>query len=282
MPLTIKVTAKGNMSGIDNRFLKDVLKNQNVKKGEVIPKEIQDLFTSSLVDMLIKEALSSSAVICRKRIIKIAAILFDRVCSRTPIDEDYKFIITKNDKSYEFTHHADKNFCRFDWHIKIGTRTFTSYELWRSKNSLFEKYNDSSDIDYIYEYFYANAGNAKIEDLANIELYNNNDHFDVLEFGRYEVSSSPVKNGRKYEHGVKNHHSVQAPNGMMRLTLAELDRIADSSASRSLERRYRSQRTSKVLNTKQMTSLANALKKGNHRFSLSDIAGILGSEAGKE
>ena len=69
MPLTIKVTAKGNMSGIDNRFLKDILKNQNVKKGEVIPKEIQDLFTSSLVDMLIKEARSSISFICCKSII---------------------------------------------------------------------------------------------------------------------------------------------------------------------------------------------------------------------
>lgn len=273
MPMTFKVSSHGAQSD----FIKDVRRIEKLTKDDLFP-----LFNLTY-DILACEALARSASINRTRIIKIAAIFFDRVCSRTPMDEDYKKQLVKwsGEKVY-IQHKADKEFCRLRWELKIGPKTFTSYELWRSKNSLFENYNDSSDIDYIFDYLWKNLENTKLGDLKNLEFINTSEYFDYLEFGEYKQASSETANGRKYEHGLQNHHSVQAPNGMSRLTLAELDRIASSTATRSLERRFRSQRTSKVLSGRQLASLTKALGRGKSRFTPDDIQQLLGARAGKE
>lgn len=277
MPMTFKVSSHGAFSNSEKKINKDMMKSKKLSKDDLFP------VFSSTYDILASEALARGASINKTRIIKIAAIFFDRVCSRTPMDEDYKKqLVKENGKKVYIQHKADKEFCRLRWELKIGPKTFTSYELWRSKNSLFENYNDSSDIDYIFDYLWKNLENTKLGDLKNLEFINTSEYFDYLEFGKYEQASSEIANGRKYEHGLQNHHSVQAPNGMSRLTLAELDRIASSTATRSLERRFRGQRTSKVLSGRQLASLTKALGRGKSRFTLDDIQQLLGARAGKE
>lgn len=277
MPMTFKVSSHGAFSNSEKKINKDMMKSKKLSKDDLFP------VFSSTYDILASEALARGASINKTRIIKIAAIFFDRVCSRTPMDEDYKKqLVKENGEKVYIQHKADKEFCRLRWELKIGPKTFTSYELWRSKNSLFENYNDSSDIDYIFDYLWKNLENTKLGDLKNLEFINTSEYFDYLEFGKYEQASSEIANGRKYEHGLQNHHSVQAPNGMSRLTLAELDRIASSTATRSLERRFRGQRTSKVLSGRQLASLTKALGRGKSRFTLDDIQQLLGARAGKE
>lgn len=277
MPMTFKVSSHGAFSKSDIKDIKDTRRIFKITKDDLFP-----MFLDTY-DILAYEALAKSASINRTRIIKIAAIFFDRVCSRTPMDEDYRKQLVKEDGEKVYIQHkADKEFCRLRWELKIGPKTFTSYELWRSKNSLFENYNDSSDIDYIFDYLWKNLENTKLGDLKNLEFINTSKYFDYLEFGEYKQASSEIASGRKYEHGLQNHHSVQAPNGMSRLTLAELDRIASSTATRSLERRFRGQRTSKVLSGRQLASLTKALGRGKSRFTLDDIQELLGARAGKE
>lgn len=262
----------------------------DIKKAKEYGKHISEVIDTSIVGISVKEALGKSAILTKKRIIKLAAILFDRLCSRTPMDEDYRGILIKEvtnkstgertSKEISVKHHADKNFCRLDWEIQIGPRKITAWELWRSNNSLFEVYNKSKDIDYIADYFEYNFKNVDLKFFDVLQVENMNDHFAKLEFGEYKQSDGQIFSGRKYEHGLKNHHSVQAPNGMMRLTLAELDRISQGSRVKSLSRRYRNQRTSKVLNRTQLKSLSDAVKKGKGYFTLSDMEEILGSNAG--
>lgn len=277
MPMTFKVSSHGAFSNSEKKINKAVMKSKKISKNDLFP-----VFASTY-DILAYEAVAKGASINKTRIIKTAAIFFDRVCSRTPMDEDYRKQLIKADgEKIYIQHKADKEFCRLRWELKIGSKTFTSYELWRSKNSLFENYNNSADIDYIFDYLWKNLENTKLSDLKNIEFINTSEYFDYLEFGEYKQASSEIANGRKYEHGLQNHHSVQAPNGMSRLTLAELDRIASSTATRSLERRFRSQRTSKVLSSRQLALLSKALERKKSRFTLDDIQQLLGARAGKE
>ncbi len=262
----------------------------DIKKAKEYGKHISEVIDTSVIGMSVKDTLGKNAALIKKRIIKLAAILFDRICSRTPMDEDYKGTLIKEItdkgtgertlKEISVEHHADKNFCRLDWKIQIGPRTITAYELWRSNNSLFEEYNKSKDIDYIADYFEHNFKKVDLKFFDVLQVENMNDHFAKLEFGEYKQSESQIFSGHKYKHGLKNHHSVQAPNGMMRLTLAELDRISQESRVKSLSRRYRSQRTSKVLNDTQLKSLSDAVKKGKGYFTLSDMERILGADAG--
>lgn len=261
------------------------INKRDIKDASVLGKNIMETIDTDVVGITAKEALTISKKLLKRRILKLAAVFFDRVCSRTPMDEDYQKTIIKelkdgSTKTVTVNHHADKDYCRLDWEIQIGPRTVTSEELWRSKNSLFEQYNNSKDIDYIYDFFEYNFGNVDLKYFDTLQVENKNNHFAILEYGDYKNNSMPAK-GKKYEHGVLNHHSVQAPNGMMRLTLAELDRIANSNAVKNLSRRYRSQRTSKVLNATQLKSLKNALQQGKNVFTLRDIDAIIGSRAGE-
>lgn len=277
MPMTFKVSAHGAFSKSKAKDIKDIRRIQKLTKDDLFP------VFSETYDILAYEAMKKSAVVNKTRILKLAAVFFDRVCSRTPMDEDYSKRIAKKDGADAYIQHkADKNFCRLCWELKIGSRTFTSYELWRSKNSLFERYNNSSDIDYIFDYIKKNLANVKLASLKNIELINTSDHYEILEFGGYKPESSEISNGRKYEHGIKNHHSVQAPNGMARVTLAELDRIASSTSDEALSSRFKRQRTTKVLNDRQLALLTKALSRGKSRFTLEDMQSLLGASAGEE
>lgn len=279
MGMTIGIIAQGPT--------KKIVKN-DIKTAREYGKDIAEIIDTQVIGISVKEALGKSALLTKKRIIKLAAVFFDRVCSRTPMDEDYKGVIkrvvTDKDtgeesiKEITIEHHADKNFCRLDWEIQIGPRKVTSFELWRINNGLFETYNNSKDIDFIADYFESNFKNVELKYFDTLQVQNMNDHFSVLEFGQYKKNETQVMKGHRYEHGVKNRHSVQAPQGMLRLALVELDRIAHNDRVKSLSRRYRNQRTFKMLDELKLKYLANSVKKGNGYFTLADIEQILGSD----
>lgn len=281
MGMTIGLVVQGPVKKINK---------SDIRKAKEYGKHISEVVDTSVVGLSVKETLGKSAVLTKKRIIKLAAVFFDRVCSRTPMDENYKGTLIKEvtdkttgektSREISIEHHADKDFCRMDWEIQIGPRKITSFELWRSNNSLFEKYNNSKDIDYIADYFEYNFKGVDLRYFDTLQIENMNDHFATLEYGRYKKAETQIFSGRKYEHGVKNHHSVQAPQGMLRETLVELDRISQGSRVKSLSRRYRNQRTSKTLNETQLKSLSNAVKRGVGYFTLANMQSILGSTAG--
>lgn len=215
----------------------------------------------------------------------VLATFIQRLASRTPIDEDYtytgqsfdyalnlgtdgsgKTIYAKMGKSAVKKHKADKNYARYDWKIscsgKSGGKSVTSGELASQLNggSIYYKENDQASIDLIYNQLKKDFVGLNSKDLSTLTVSNDNDHIEVLEYGGYKNESSLIKKGTIAEHGVKNHHSVQAPNGMLRISMLELQSIfAIQNSSRNIAKRYSRQSSKAFTSDATLKRLVNRL-----------------------
>ena len=197
------------------------------------------------VASIVLDKLSNNINAAREREIAILATFFQRVVARTPIDEDYK-VVHRNKKGEETVreHKKDTSVCQDDWYITDGNITLTARQLKTIDSKLFWNVNEKYSVEQIKKIF-----NEKfvINDKTKFTIGNNNPHFKSLEEGYYKwkndgkSASKDIKAGVHREHGVQNMHSIQAPVGMWRISMAELEVMKNSKVASSLTSRYRAQ-----------------------------------------
>lgn len=160
--------------------------------------------------------IAEEAELCSKRNLFLAAVFFQRVVSRTPLDEDY--MTGMNERGHITMHYADNDSVRDCWVASYRNKKITAKALRENCGCNFDKFNDRSEIQIIYNQFLSFMGKNKKINAVHID--NTHERFPMLEYGEYAHDGS-IKKGPKYEHGVKNGFSIQAPVGMLRLTQQE-------------------------------------------------------------
>ena len=224
-------------------------------------------------DCLIKVAaasVSENYLVERERTLYMAAIFFQRVVSRTPVDEDYLFWNKKKD-DLDF-HKADDDSVREAWELcGIGPGNVFTAKDFMDAGVSFDKFNSKSDIDRIYSLISDRfAGSEKI----NIFIENHHKRFSQLEFGEY-LHDGDLKKGPKYYHGVERGYSVQAPYGMLWTTQAEFRQMKLPKSTEELIKNYvnRSQRLQKIPSQAKIKKLRSLMKNKTH-LSNSDIESV--------
>lgn len=158
-----------------------------------------------------------------RRNLFLAAMFFQRVVSRTPLDEDY--ITGMNERGHITMHHADDDVVRDCWVASYRNKKITSKELRENYGCEFYKFNDRGEVHKIYQQFLTLIGKTK--NVSGIRIENTNERFAMLEYGEYRHDGTIKKDSdNKYPHGVKGGYSVQAPVGMLRLTQQEFEDTA--------------------------------------------------------
>lgn len=209
--------------------------------------------------------------------VSIIATFFQRLISRTPVDEKYeRIIITKTGEKKVIKHKPDGEKCREHWFIedtKTGDKIYSKRFI-KGPDS-FNVVNNSTEINEIKEAVKRKFPIKKYLDEEPVfAVGNDSKHFERIEYGysQWKNDTSPVIGapiGR--EHGVKNRHSVQAPVGMLRITEAELESIRRRPSFRSLRSRYKGGlRTNVTPSDKKLEEFYKILKRG-HRIKYADI-----------
>ena len=196
----------------------------------------------------------------------IAAVFFQRVVSRTPLDENYTWTI--GNKIFE--HKKDNDATRDHWWISYGKKKLCAKDY----ADCFEVFNDKNSIDKLWNLFQVTFSTEK--QMRTIRVYNDADpeKFNTLEYGKYKASSSVIRSGDLYEHGIKNHFSIQAPVGMLRLTEGELGFILDSSLKRASSIIKRLNKSiNKTPNPREVKKIFKRLKKQG-RISAEELGAI--------
>ena len=266
---------------------------QGVLYGDIIEKQIEknaSAIALKNVAELSKTGLNYASVIDQR--ISIFATFFQRVVSRTPLDEKYTWyeLNEKTVRMNKRTHIPDKGVhsqCRYDWYITDGETTVSAKDF---PQKYFDVVNDKSAIEGIKKKFKSkfaprlskkNAGTA-LETLEGLYIKNDNPHYAVLEYGggfRWPMNGT-IKQGAKYKHGVENGHSVQAPVGMYRITEMELLRESNRNVKTNLAKRYKGNGLSnrskieKTPSDKDLEDFWKLMKKKKIRYS--DIKRYLG------
>ena len=188
------------------------------------------------------------------------------------------------------THKPDKGVhsaARYDWFITDGNKTVSAQDF---PKKLFDVVNDKSAIDAIekkFRSFFAprlakTNFETALKTIDSLYIKNDNPHYYVLEFGggyRWPENGT-IKDGPKYEHGVENRHSVQAPVGMYRITEMELQRESNRKVSTNLAKRYKGNgntkrsQLAKVPSDKDLQDFWKLMKKG--KINYGDIKRYIG------
>ena len=195
------------------------------KDGSVVTEKIAGALEETVFDaegkMIAERTLEAT-----ERNVFLSAMLFQRLVSRTPMDENY--MTGMNERGKPVMHKADNDYVRDAWVASYGTSKITAKEL-REKGIEFLKFNDRTEVKKIYAEFLKLLGNRKVstgaEALQKFTITNTHERFPMLEYGEYRHDGS-IKSGEHFKHGVKNGFSIQAPVGMERLTRQEFEETA--------------------------------------------------------
>ena len=243
------------------------------KDGKVISKKIAGAIEDTAYDaagqMIAEKMLEAS-----KRNLFLAAMFFQRVVSRTPMDEDY--MTGMNEREKITMHKADNDYVRDAWTASYNNFRITAKEL-REGGCEFLKFNDRNEVKKIYNVFlsFLGKGNKGLLDgsimLKGIRIENKHERFPMLEYGEYEHDGT-VKVGEHFKHGVKGGYSVQAPVGMLRLTQQEFEETAFNIPTEELMTNSRKWQKNLVKSggIKRVTKLL----KGKSRIGLKEMAEI--------
>ena len=158
----------------------------------------------------------------RQRNIYLASIFFQRVVSRTPLDENY---IRYNG----FKHEKDDDVVRECWYLEYNRKKIYSKEMGMD---LFEDIGNKESTESIKSILDKFFPLGKVP--RQIKIYNDNDRMSLLEYGTYDADSKGIsysETGRP--HGVEDGFSIQAPAGMLRITMAEVGEIAGESSHKA-------------------------------------------------
>jgi hypothetical protein len=199
----------------------------------------------------------------------MAAVFFQRVVCRTPVDEDYYY----QDKNGDLKiHNKDDDAVRDAWLASYNNRKITAKQM-REAGITFDKFNDEGEIRAIYEMF-REAFIMGNKNILTVHIDNEHERFPMLEYGEYK-NDGTLKKGEKYYHGVEGGYSVQAPAGMLRITQAEFQKMTLTMSTRKLIQSYvqRSQRTLKNPSPSKMKELKRILGNKN-RFTEEEASAI--------
>jgi len=230
--------------------IKTPTKNYKIKKGEELKKD--NAYYEAIKMRTAKVALGTLSRMQRiavDRQISILATFFQRVVARTPIDEVYQVTHIHKDGTTRTTYHKiDTIICQNDWYITDGKIKVTAGQMKTVDKNLFWNVNEKYSVDQIKKII-KERFNPTPE--TKFEVGNDNPHFELLENGNKRWLNDGLTAGKsrateeneavRREHGVKNKHSIQAPVGMLRITMAELEAIKKSNVISPLSSRYRSQ-----------------------------------------
>ena len=266
---------------------------QGVLYGEIFEKQIENNVSKVVLNHIasIKKSGTNYEAVIEQRL-HIFAVFFQRVVSRTPLDEKYTWYEEnpKTGNMVKKTHKPDKGVhsaARYDWYITDGEKKVSANDF---PKKLFDVVNDKKAIEEIEKKFKSsfaprlaktNASKAlNVLDLLYIK--NDNPHYYVLEFGggyRWPKNGE-IKDGPKYQHGVENEHSVQAPVGMYRITEMELQRESNRKVTTNLAKRYKGNGKTKrsqlarVPSDKDLQDFWKLMKKG--KINYGDIKRYIG------
>ena len=211
--------------------------------GKIVTEKITGAVQNTVVNVTGRKIFETMRM-QRERTLFMTAVFFQRVVSRTPLDEDYE-VEGKNGAIIE--HKADNDSVRDAWTASYNNRKITAKEL-REKGITFNTFNDEGEIRKIYNIFKKAFVQNKNKNILAIHIENNHERFPMLEYGEYSKDSKEIKEGEFYEHGIEGGYSVQAPHGMLRITEAEFQTLALNMSTKKLIKEYvqKSQRTQKV------------------------------------
>lgn len=225
-----------------------VLKNSVGKKAQF---DLVEVTTSTLVTRGAEELIG---------VINCSAIVFQRLVSRTPIDEEYDYInyakvrqaIAEGNGNEEFDykdfveHHTpDAERIRDHWELTINVNGTQAVQILSKdfNDDLFLVCNDSKAINEIASVigtkFKSNIS-VKEKNLYfdyDIVFKNNSSYFDKLEYGKYKRTVGGAHQGKNYLHGITNGYTFQAPNGFYRKTLLELNNLLNKRQSRDVSKK---------------------------------------------
>jgi len=266
---------------------------QGILYGEIFEKQIENNAAMvALKNVAEMNSTGSNYISVIDQRLSIFATFFQRVVARTPLDEKYTYYVEseKTGKMIKKVHIPDKGYhsqCRYDWFITDGEVEVSAQDF---PKKYFDVVNDKTAIEAIKKKFKSTFAprlakkNAEIalETLEGLYIKNNNPHYQVLEFGGgwNWKNKSEIKEGKKYEHGVENEHSVQAPVGMYRISLMELQRESARNVKTNLAKRYKgnglTKRTklAKVPSDKDLEDFWKLMKK--KKISYGDIKRYIG------
>lgn len=167
------------------------------------------------------------------RLCNFVAALFQRIVSRTPMDEEYEFDTTdKNGNQIHIIHTPDGSVLRKDWVLSIGDIVISANDIYAIKSDAFLEFNNREDKRIIYKLLISKL-KATTKNKEALEMVfkdgeacfqNSNPHFKIVEYGGYKKDSASRK-GKHYEHGVVNGFTYQAPYGMLRISLLEAAKV---------------------------------------------------------
>ena len=195
--------------------------------GKTFVSRIQGELENTIIDAT-GQMVAEKALEISRRNLFLAAMFFQRVVSRTPLDEDYYTGVDERGKPT--IHHADEDRVRDSWVASYNNFKITAKYLRENCGCEFFVFNDRSEVKKIYQEFLKFLSKGKgladgTATLKGVRIENNHERFPMLEYGEYE-HDGVIKKGEHYEHGVKGGFSIQAPVGMLRLTQQEFEDTA--------------------------------------------------------
>ena len=250
-------------------------------------KKATSLLKTKIEDDVLRVAakkVSESAEVLKLRSLYLAAIFFQRVCARTPVDEGYKRINDTREARNPL-HYPDSDYVRDAWKARCNGRVISAKSLRMEHDIYFEHFNDESEIRQIFEIFkerFIGAPHARKSDLK-VQIENVHPRFSLLEYGGLVGQSAGFPKGEwsdytggsgAHYHGIQNGYSVQAPYGMLRVTEAEFKNITLGTSTEQFIKNYvkKTHRLAKVPNKRKMRSLKSLFKKS--RLTNQDIARV--------
>ena len=235
--------------------------------------KIATYFKNALEDEMIDmtgKMVCEAAETQKLRSLYLAAVFFQRVVSRTPVDEGYP-----TESRWAGIHYPDDDYVRDAWKARCNGRTISAKTLREEYGIYFETFNNEREINKIFKIFkdkFLNAPRAR-KTKVSVNIENTHERFAMLEYGGLigETPGKPKKGkwsdytgkGGKHYHGIQNGYSVQAPYGMLRITEAEFQKMSLNVSTAYILKNYvkRTQHVTKVPSKVKMKKLKTLLSK---------------------
>ena len=196
-----------------------------------VKKYYADHFRQQMTDGFIEQAIPAlygAAMKQRKAQCDYFGAYFQHLVSRTPEDENYTYKVDINGKVVKRHHTKDKDVIKKDWVIEGFSASGDSLGVIKADDialsGCFDKFGDKSSTAIVSSVMYDRWLKSNGKMLCGVKVKNVNPRFSLLEYGEYEVKNHGENRGPKYQHGTTTDgYSVQAPQGMLRITNAEFE-----------------------------------------------------------
>lgn len=243
-------TYAGNDGETASRLIASGMKDSVVRTGAALLSETLDMFVV--------------------RNLYLAAIFFQRVVCRTPVDEDYLYMDGDDNL---LLHRKDDDAVRDKWTVSYNNARITARQMMDS-GVRFETFNNEGDIKKIFSLLKAKFIDGKQRKLRQVQISNSHKRFAMLEYGEYSHDNGVRGKGRYY-HGTDRGYTIQAPYGMTRITEAEFEQMSLSMSTEELMRKYvrQSNRLRKVPTKSKIKKLMPYILDRTH-LSGSDISSL--------